>query len=106
MWTAPVSSTFKSPMRPAVAENGGFMTTTVGLMPSGSTLLSCSAFSRVTPSSPSDSSISARLSLISLPHTLSAPAFLAWTAMPPVPAEGSSTRSPSPMFATQLAAKA
>lgn len=60
MWTAPVSSTFLLPIRPAVWLNGGFIMTTVGFTSSGSTLSSCSAFSVKTAFGPRDRRRSAR----------------------------------------------
>ena len=93
-------------MRPALALNGGFITTTVGASSSGSVLLICSAFSVITLDAGNTlCSRAARRADSSLSTSL-APAFLANTARPPIPALGSSIRSPAVMLATQLAAKA
>lgn len=107
MCRAPVSSSFLSPKRPAVCENGGFMTTVVGLTPRlGRMPAICSAFSTCVRSPPNWSRRkSARRGSSSLTWTF-APAFFAWTARSPVPADGSSTSSPGFMFASQLAANA
>ena len=101
IWADPVATTFLSPIRPAVWLNGGFISTTVGR--TSRTLLICSASWIVTGSTPgrADSS-AARRGLSSFTWT-SAPAFTAWTARLPVPADGSSTTSLSPRFATHAA---
>jgi hypothetical protein len=45
MWSAPIEVARLPGMRPAVALNGGFITTTVGFTVLGRMLSSCSAFS-------------------------------------------------------------
>lgn len=92
-------------MRSPALENGGFMTTAVGLMSRDRMLCSCSAFSAVMRLNGRVAIMARRCAEISLPTTL-APAFMACTAIPPVPADGSITTSPGRRFAAQEAAKA
>ena len=106
MWVAPVSITILPPMRSPALENGGFMMTTVGLMSRGRMLCSCSAFSFVIRLNGSVSIIARRCGDISLPTTSFTPAVMAWTAIPPVPADGSITTSSGRRFAAHETAKA
>ena len=96
---------FFCPILPAVAEKGGFIRTTVGLISSGKILSICSAFSVNTLSKSNSLSSFALLSDNSLTTTF-ALAFFAKTASPPTPALGSKTVSPGLMFAAQAATNA
>ena len=93
-------------MRPAVAENGGFMTTRVGTEARGRMLCSCSAFSPVTVASGNRSASSSRRRSDSSLSISLAPASSDQIARSPVPAEGSSTMSSGRTLAVQLATKA
>lgn len=107
MWLPATCKSFLSPMRPAVCENGGFITTTVGFTPRfGRMPEICTASSAWTWSAPNWSARNARRRpSISLVWT-SAPAFFMWAAMLPFPADGSRACSPGWMFAAHAAAKA
>lgn len=105
MWTWAFRLLRSPSMRPAVAENGGFITTAVGFTSFGRTLCNCSAFSVNTRSKPICFKSSARRGESSLTMTR-APAFLANTASPPSPALGSSTTSPLRSPAAQFITKA
>ena len=106
MWSAPVLITFLPPILAPALENGGFMMTAVGRISGGRMLFNCSAFSAVMRVKGSASIIVRRCGDISLPVTSATPAVMAWTAKPPVPADGSITRSPGRRFAAHAAAKA
>lgn len=98
-------------MRFAACEKGGFITIAVGReIPAASSLPGrmfaiCSASSVVTRSGLRPASSAARRADSSLTTTF-APASLAYAAIPPTPAEGSSTTSDGERFASQAATKA
>lgn len=94
-------------MRPAVCEKGGFITTTVGRTSSGRMLCSCEASSvkiRSRDERRTAARSSARRGLSSFRIICAGRAFAASTAMLPVPALGSITRSVGRMSAAQAMA--
>lgn len=106
MCLAPACKSFLSPIRPAVWLKGGFITTTDGRTLPFSSAPICSPFSPWTFPAPNWSFRNAARRGSSSLVTTFAPAFFAWIASEPVPADGSSTVSVGFRFATQFAAKA
>jgi hypothetical protein len=95
---APSSGFLPTPGRD---ENGGFISTTVGRTSWSSVLSSLEASALVVRTPPKLSSAERRCGAISLAVISRAPAARAAATSEPVPADGSSTRSPGRMFAAR-----